>query len=91
MCSAGTYDVLRVQLPREPGSGEEASTSSRSVLLPFAAEFVPVVDRHGRRMEITPPEGLLDNVTQQEQRKKSVRRRPAPRKGKRAAGVKQTE
>ena len=33
------------------------------MLLPFASEVVPVVDREDRRMEITPPVGLLDLVT----------------------------
>ena len=76
LCS-GTYDTLRVQLSNESDSG--ASTSNRTVLLPFATEMVPVVDRQARRMEITPPAGLLDIVTSQEKKKKDVRRRPAPR------------
>lgn len=81
----GTYDTLRVQLSDESDSG--ASTSNRTVLLPFATEMVPVVDRQARRMEITPPAGLLDIVTSQEKKKKDVRRRPAPRKPKRTEAL----
>ncbi len=84
---AGTYDTLRVQLTTDSGSGEGASTSSRTVLLPFVAEMVPIVDRQARRMEITPPAGLLDIVTTQETKKKNVRRRPPPRKIKSAGAV----
>ncbi|EIE21599.1 16S rRNA processing protein RimM [Coccomyxa subellipsoidea C-169] len=83
----GTYDTLRVQLTTDSGSGEGASTSSRTVLLPFVAEMVPIVDRQARRMEIAPPAGLLDIVTTQETKKKNVRRRPAPRKTKSAGAV----
>ena len=61
---AGTYDVLRVALaPENTSSTEEAEGGERTVLLPFASEVVPVVDRKSRRMEITPPVGLLDLVT----------------------------
>jgi hypothetical protein len=84
LCS-GTYDTLRVQLSDEYDSG--ASTSNRTVLLPFATEMVPVVDRQARRMEITPPAGLLDIVTSQGKKKKDVRRRPAPRKPKRTEAL----
>jgi hypothetical protein len=51
----GTHDVLRVRLSA-PGPGGERM----SVLLPFVKEVVPTVDVAGRRMEITPPEGLLE-------------------------------
>ncbi|BDA44835.1 Ribosome maturation factor RimM [Coccomyxa sp. Obi] len=82
----GTYDTLRVQLSGSDSEGE-ASTSSRTVLLPFAAEVVPVVDRQARSMEITPPAGWLDIATIQEKKKKNVRRRPAVRKPKKTASV----
>ena len=61
---AGTHDVLRVALtPEDTSSPEEGEGGERTVLLPFASEVVPVVDRDSRRMEITPPVGLLDLVT----------------------------
>ena len=61
---AGTHDVLRIALKAEEDpSAEEGEQGQRSTLLPFASEMVPVVDRASRRMEITPPEGLLDIVT----------------------------
>ena len=61
---AGTYDVLRVALaPESTSSPEEADGGERTILLPFASEVVPVIDRESRRMEITPPVGLLDLVT----------------------------
>ena len=63
--TAGTHDVLRVQLFDEPAvpAGSQAPRPplhSRTALVPFAAEIVPVVDRAQRRMEIRPPQGLLD-------------------------------
>lgn len=84
---AGTYDTLRVQLSGVSDGEGEATTSSRTVLLPFAAEVVPVVDRQARSMEITPPAGLLDIVTVQEKRKRNVRRRPAVKTPKKTASV----
>ena len=61
---AGTHDVLRIALKAEGApSAEEREQGQRTTLLPFASEMVPVVDRASRRMEITPPEGLLDIVT----------------------------
>ena len=85
-CS-GTYDTLRVQLSDKSDGGGEATTSKRTVLLPFAAELVPVVDRQARSMEITPPAGWLDIATTQENRNKPVRRQPAVKKPKKTASV----
>lgn len=85
----GTYDTLRVQLSDESDAGGEATTSNRTVLLPFAAEVVPVVDRQARSMEITPPAGWLDIATIQEKRMKNVRRRPAVKKPQKSASVSQ--
>ena len=49
---------------REPeASSSRGEGGERTTLLPFATAIVPVVDRASRRMEITPPEGLLDLVT----------------------------
>lgn len=83
----GTYDTLRVQLSDKSDSSGEATTSYRTVLLPFAAEVVPVVDRQARSMEITPPAGWLDIATIQEKRKKNVRRRPAVKKPQKIVSV----
>ena len=62
---AGTHDVLRLLLLDDAGGGNTQlpSTSGRTALLPFAADIVPVVDRVAKRMEITPPAGLLDLVS----------------------------
>lgn len=62
--SAGTHDVLRIALEADKASDSgEAEQVERTTMMPFANEIVPVVDRVNRRMEITPPEGLLDLVT----------------------------
>jgi 16S rRNA processing protein RimM len=61
-------DLLEVQLDQPTGELSETSvgsqTSSKSktttVLIPFVKEIVPVVDLEQRRIEITPPPGLLD-------------------------------
>ena len=60
----------------------------RHVLLPFAKAMVPVVDLAARRMEITPPEGLLElaapsnmRTTRRENRGRRDRLRPRPRRG----------
>lgn len=83
----GTHDVLRIQLLQGP---EEAAAveGPRHVLLPFAKAMVPVVDVQAGRMEVTPPEGLLDLATtpaaavpRPESRGQRQRRRPRPRRG----------
>jgi 16S rRNA processing protein RimM len=38
----------------------EVQGPKREFLLPYKKEFVQVVDRAGRRLVVTPPEGLLD-------------------------------
>jgi hypothetical protein len=62
---AGTHDVLRVELSdaEVASAGEGTSSSSRTVLLPFAAAIVPEVDRKGRLMKVAPPAGLLELVS----------------------------
>ena len=66
--------------------GAGAAGAARHVLLPFAKAMVPVVDVAGRRMEITPPEGLLELAApsnmrrvRKENRGKRERRRTRPR------------
>lgn len=77
--SAGTHDVLRIQL--RPEAGGDGGGKKRFVLLPFAKALVPMVDLAAGRMEVTPPEGLLelassagDKQAQQERRGQRERR-----------------
>lgn len=51
--SAGN-DLLEVQL------APDRSTKSKTVLIPFVMAIVPVVDLENKRIEITPPMGLID-------------------------------
>ena len=56
--SAGN-DLLQVEMHQqnEPVTSEK---SLKSVLIPFVKEIAPVVDLSSRRIEITPPPGLLE-------------------------------
>ncbi|PRW59657.1 Ribosome maturation factor [Chlorella sorokiniana] len=70
----------------EEGGSEASAPGPRHVLLPFAKAMVPVVDLAARRMEITPPEGLLELAapsnlrrTRRENRGRRERRKPRPR------------
>ncbi|QOV23548.1 ribosome maturation factor RimM [Anabaenopsis elenkinii] len=56
--SAGN-DLLEVEMHEgnEPGKPEK---SPKTVLIPFVKEIAPVVDLSSRRIEITPPPGLLE-------------------------------
>jgi hypothetical protein len=68
--SSGANDLLRVCL---------ASTINRSrdvqVWIPFVKEIVPLVDKETRRVEITPPAGLLElNVPKEGASKKEIRK-----------------
>jgi ribosomal 30S subunit maturation factor RimM len=54
----GTYDTLRLRLV--PTAADIRGSQYRTVLVPFVEAIVPVVDKRGRRLELTPPEGLLD-------------------------------
>lgn len=55
-------DLLEVELydAADHESGSEASPSTKTVLIPFVKEIVPIVDLAQRRVEIVPPPGLLD-------------------------------
>lgn len=82
--------MLRIQLlPREEDSDSgDGSTGPKYILLPFAKELVPVVDLAARRMEVTPPAGLLELATApapKQQRKESRGRRQ--RRGSRRGGT----
>jgi 16S rRNA processing protein RimM len=52
------HDLLEV----EPPSQEESKKgkSSKKILIPFVKAIAPVVDLSARRIEITPPPGLLE-------------------------------
>lgn len=72
---------------------EGGAAVPRHVLLPFAKAMVPVVDLAARRMEVTPPEGLLELVAPSNQRRarkenrgRRERRRTRPR-GQSATGA----
>jgi 16S rRNA processing protein RimM len=51
------HDLLEVQLHQEGRLGEKGQ---RNILIPFVKAIVPVVDLEVRRIEITPPPGLLE-------------------------------
>ncbi len=55
-------DLLEVQRPEECNikSGAAALTQRSVVLIPFVKAIVPVVDLTHRRIEITPPAGLIE-------------------------------
>ena len=54
---AGSHDLLQVRMD-QPGQAE--LDLGQTAMIPFAKEIVPVVDRLARRLEILPPEGLLN-------------------------------
>ena len=56
------HDLLEVQFdPDFVTNNEELTTdkAQKTVLIPFVMEIVPIVDLENRRVEITPPPGLL--------------------------------
>ncbi|MDJ0676012.1 MAG: ribosome maturation factor RimM [Calothrix sp. MO_167.B42] len=57
------HDLLEVEVPREEGvqqQGKKKTKSKTNILIPFVKAIVPVVDLTTRRIEITPPPGLLE-------------------------------
>lgn len=52
--NSGASDLLRVQLTK-PIRGKDVR-----IWIPFVKEIVPVVDISSNRVEISPPDGLLD-------------------------------
>lgn len=52
-------DLLEVERPASAGS-EDSDQKPILVLIPFVHEIVPIVDLSQRRIEITPPAGLID-------------------------------
>lgn len=65
--AAGAHDVLRIELLEQAAEaeadGRKAGEGRKYVLLPFAKALVPTVDVAAGRMEIVPPEGLLELAT----------------------------
>lgn len=56
------HDLLEVKLDPAFATNDEEPTTEKerkNVLIPFVMEIVPVVDLETRRVEITPPPGLL--------------------------------
>jgi 16S rRNA processing protein RimM len=53
-------DLLVVSCPQSLADNQEPKTKDKEVLIPFVKEIVPVVDIPQRRLEITPPPGLLE-------------------------------
>ncbi|MEO1375108.1 MAG: ribosome maturation factor RimM [Cyanobacteria bacterium J06635_10] len=56
---AAGNDLLEVRLEKEAGD-KETVKDLKTVLIPFVKDIVPVVDLETRRIEITPPLGLLE-------------------------------
>ncbi|MUL36594.1 ribosome maturation factor RimM [Gloeocapsopsis dulcis] len=52
---AAGNDLLQVRLHQE-----QNVEKTRTVLVPFVKEIVPIVDLQARRVEITPPPGLME-------------------------------
>jgi len=67
--NSGASDLLRVQLiPSNRGKDIR-------IWIPFVKDIVPVVDIAANRVEITPPEGLLDlNVPMEGLSRKEIRK-----------------
>ncbi len=60
LLSAG-HDLLEVQLQTSQDQGQRTKDKGqKTVLIPFVTAIVPVVDLEARRVEITPPLGLLE-------------------------------
>ncbi len=64
---AAGNDLLEVQLEKQEGDKEtrrqgdkEKIENTKTVLIPFVKDIVPVVDLEAKRIEITPPIGLLE-------------------------------
>ncbi|OKH60704.1 ribosome maturation factor RimM [Scytonema sp. HK-05] len=55
------HDLLEVQLPQQQHKGQTTKDKKqKTVLIPFVKAIAPVVDIAARRIEITPPDGLLE-------------------------------
>ncbi len=57
------HDLLEVEAPQEEEvqqGRKQKSKSKKNILIPFVKAIAPVVDLSARRIEITPPPGLLE-------------------------------
>ncbi|KAB8319974.1 ribosome maturation factor RimM [Tolypothrix campylonemoides VB511288] len=55
------HDLLEVQLHQQHNKGQTTKDKKqKTVLIPFVKAIAPVVDIAARRIEITPPDGLLE-------------------------------
>ncbi|KAH9550882.1 hypothetical protein CY35_10G095000 [Sphagnum magellanicum] len=79
--SSGANDLLRVCLASTINGSRDVQ-----VWIPFVKEIVPLVDKETRRVEITPPAGLLElNVPKEGASKKEIRKQERKTKAKLAA------
>lgn len=67
--SSGASDLLRVQL-KSSNKGKDVR-----IWIPFVKDIVPTVDNEAKRIEIRPPEGLLElNVPKEGLTRKDIRK-----------------
>lgn len=67
--SSGASDLLRVQL-KSSNKGKDVR-----IWIPFVKDIVPTVDNESKRIEIRPPEGLLElNVPKEGLTRKDIRK-----------------
>lgn len=53
-------DLLEVALTPQDAAADTSQAQPRTALIPFVEAIVPVVDLTNSRVEITPPDGLID-------------------------------
>lgn len=58
--ATSTIEISTESLTPEVSAPEVSSKKPKRVLVPFVRAIVPIVDLHRGRVEITPPDGLLD-------------------------------
>ncbi|EFJ41760.1 hypothetical protein VOLCADRAFT_98328 [Volvox carteri f. nagariensis] len=63
----GTHDTLRVKL--RANEEDVLKSRIRYCMIPFAKAICPVLDLTNRTLEVAPPEGLLDLVTEEKLKK----------------------
>ena len=80
---AGSHDLLRVEIDKQ--AQEEDQSLGPTAMIPFVKEIVPIVDRKSRRLDISPPEGLLsiqamlkNNSTQKKKGNKRGKSKASP-------------
>lgn len=68
----GAHDLLCISVSAEYSSAKNLSFGSQPLLLPFAKEFVPIVDDEHDRIFISPPAGLLELALAPKAKEKKV-------------------